>query len=198
LASPAFAQPPGGGRGGMMQMGGLETWLSNASVQEHLKLDDQQKEKIKDFAAKLREAQQALRNPDLSQEERAEKRRDLTKQAETFAKEILTADQLKRIKQIDLQQAGLRAFAREEIAKELKLTDEQKEKIKTLGDDMRKDVQELRQGGGDPQENMQKMRSLGKEYLTKAAGVLTADQKKQWEEMVGKAFEVKFVRPNDR
>jgi Spy/CpxP family protein refolding chaperone len=198
LASPAFAQPPGGGRGGMQmgRGGGIGMLLSNASVQEELKLDDKQKDKIKDFAAKQREAQQGLR--DLDQDERRAKMQELTKQAEAFAKEVLTADQQKRIKQLVIQTAGLRAFAMDDVVKELKLSDEQKDKIKTLSDDLQKDMRELFQGGGDPQENMTKMQSLNKEYMTKAAAVLTADQKKQWTEMTGKAFTLRMQRPTDR
>jgi Spy/CpxP family protein refolding chaperone len=197
LASPAFAQPPGGGRGGMQRGGGgLGMLLGNASVQEELKLDDKQKEKIKEFAAKQREAQQGLR--DLDQDERRAKMAEMNKHAEAFAKEVLTADQNKRMKQIVIQSAGLRAFSMEDVAKELKLTDDQKEKIKTLNDDLQKDVRELFQGGGDPQENMQKVQSLNKEFMTKAAGVLTDEQKKHWTEMTGKPFTVRMQRPNDR
>jgi Spy/CpxP family protein refolding chaperone len=197
VASPAFAQPPRG-RGMQFGGGGIGMLLGNASVQEELKLTDSQKEKIKDFAAKQREARAGFR--DLSQEERVEKNRELTKAAETFAKETLTPEQHKRIKQIVLQQAGVMAFNGEEVQKELKLTDEQKEKIKTLADDMGKDMRELFQpgGGGDFQENMKKMAALRKEYLGKAAEVLTAEQKKQWADMTGKPFEVKITPPTDR
>lgn len=201
LAMPAFAQPPGGGgrggRGGMMQMGrgmSIGMLLGNPGVQEELKLTDEQKGKIKDFAAKQREAQQGLR--DLDPEEQRSKRQELTKHAETFAKDVLSADQQKRIKQISIQTAaqmgGAAVFAMEEVAKQVKLTDEQKEKFKTLGEDFRNDVRELFQGGGDMQENMQKSRSLAKEYLGKATAALTDEQKKAWSDLTGKPFEVKF------
>jgi Spy/CpxP family protein refolding chaperone len=199
LASPAFSQPPGGGRGMQMRGGGIGGLLGNTSVQEELKLTDSQKEKIKEFAAKQQEARAGLR--DLSQEERAEKARELNKAAETFAKETLTAEQHKRIKQIVLQQAGVLAFNGEEVQKELKLTDEQKEKIKTLAEDMGKDMRELGQpgGGGDFQEMRKKMEALRKEYVGKAAEVLTAEQKKQWADMTGKPFELKIeMRRPDR
>src|SRR4051812_31816380 len=97
LASPAFSQPPGGGRGGMQRGGGgMGMLLGNTSVQEELKLTDAQKEKIKEFTTKQREAQQGLR--DLDQDERRTKMQELTKQAEAFAKETLTPEQQKRIK----------------------------------------------------------------------------------------------------
>jgi Spy/CpxP family protein refolding chaperone len=200
LASPVFAQPPGGGRG-MMQRGGggIGALLGNPSVQEELKLDDKQKEKIREFVSKQQEARRGLR--DLSEEERGEKMREMTKQAEAFAKETLTAEQNKRMKQIVLQQAGIGAFMMEDVQKELKLTDEQKEKIKTLTEDLRRDQGELFQGGGggNPQENMQKFQALRKEYMAKAAGALTDAQKKQWSEMTGKAFELRMeMRRQDR
>jgi Spy/CpxP family protein refolding chaperone len=192
LASPAFSQPPGGGRGGMQMRGGggIGALLGNTSVQEELKLTDSQKEKIKEFTTKQREAGQGLR--DLDPEEQRTKRAEMTKQAEAFAKETLTAEQQKRIKQITLQTAGVAAFAMEDVAKELKITDEQKEKLKAIGDQMRSDMRDLFQGGGDQQENMQKMRALTKETLAKATEVLTAEQKKHWTDMTGKPFELKI------
>src|SRR5262249_45764599 len=119
LASPAFAQPPGGGRGGMQMRGGggIGMLLGNARVQEELKLDDKQKEKIKEFTAKQREAMQGLR--DLDQDERRAKMQEMTKHTESFAKEVLTPDQNKRIKQITLQQAGVGAFMMDDVVKEL-------------------------------------------------------------------------------
>jgi Spy/CpxP family protein refolding chaperone len=202
LASPAFSQPPGGGRGGMqMGGGGIGAILGNVSVQEELKLDDKQKEKAKEFAAKMQEKMQELRGSfqGLSREEIGEKMREVaktqTEAAEKFMKEVLTPEQHKRAKQIALQQARLMAFTMEDVVKDLKLTDEQKEKIKALGDDMRKDMQELRGSGGDPQEMRQKTQSLTKEYFTKATEILTPDQKKHWAEMTGKPFEMK---PNPR
>ena len=195
LAAPALAQPPRGGmqRGG----GGIGMLLGNKSVQDELKITDDQKKKIEEFAAKQQEARRGMQ--DLSQEERREKNQELTKQAEAFAKEVLTADQQKRIKQIVIQTAGLRAFAMEDVVKELKLTDEQKEKLKALSDDMRKDQQELFSGGGDQQENMKKFQALNKEYLTKASALLTDEQKKVWTELTGKPFELKMeMRRTDR
>jgi Spy/CpxP family protein refolding chaperone len=191
VASPVFSQPPGGGRGmGMMRQMGIGILLNNPGVQEELKLDQKQKDKIKEFAAKQREAQQGLR--ELDREERQAKQQELTKQAESFAKEVLSADQQKRIKQIVVQQAGLAAFAMEDVRKQLKLTEEQADKFKTLGEDLGRDMRELFSGGGDMQENMQKMRSLNKEYVGKAVGSLTDEQKKTWTELTGKPFEVKF------
>lgn len=212
VAGAAVAQPPGGGRGGnrggnrggatqpgqgrgMMAGGGggVAGLLTNEGVQKELKLSDEQKAKIKEFGEeqtkKMREAFGDGGRPD--QEKMAELRKAATEAAEKFVKNTLNADQQKRIKQINTQQMGLRAFSNEEVAKALKLTDEQKEKIKGLGEEMNKDLQELR-GGGFNAESMQKMATIRKEYLAKAADSLTGDQKTAWKSLVGEPFELQM------
>lgn len=206
VVSPTFSQPPGGGRGGMgmMQMGramGMSQLLGNASVQEELKLTNEQKEKVKEFSTKMQEKQREARSAlrDLSPEEMREKMQEMTKAnteaAEKFAKDVLKPEQVKRVKQIAVQQAGVAAFAMEDVRKQLKITEEQADKFKTMGEDLQRDIRELFSGGFDReamQENMQKIRSLNKEYLAKAVGTLSDDQKKTWTEMTGKAFELKM------
>jgi hypothetical protein len=140
---------------------------------------------------------------DLSPEERREKMQEMqkaaTEAAEKFMKEHFKPEQTKRMKEITLQQGGLMAFNNEEVQKQLKLTDEQKDKIRTLAEDFNNDRRELFQGGGEPQENMRKMQALSKEYLAKAVQVLNDDQKAQWKEMTGKPFELRMeFRRQDR
>ena len=91
-------------------------------------------------------------------------------------------------------------FTEDEIAKELKLTDEQKEKIKTLAEDFGKDVREYFQAnqGGDFQEMQKKIGEMRKEATDKVMGILTEDQKKTWNEMVGKPFTIQFPQGQGR
>src|SRR5439155_18323809 len=96
--------------------------------------------------------------------------------------DILSADQIKRLKQISLQTRGAQAFADAEVQKELKLTDDQKDKIKTINDDARQEMQTLFQPGGDREEAQKKMTALRKETMEKVMGVLTDDQKKAWKD----------------
>lgn len=200
LATTVSAQPPRGpgmGRGA----GGLAMLLANKSVQEEIKLTDEQKEKVATFSkesqAAMMEAFGKLR--DLGQDERREAMTKLTKEAtekaEKFMKDTLKEDQVKRIKEINLQQQGVRAFTSEEVQTALKLKDDQKEKLKEIGDQLRKDTMELFQGGGGGRPDpavQKKVQALGKEALEKALEVLDADQKKAFTEMTGKPFEVKF------
>ncbi|HEV3119062.1 MAG TPA: hypothetical protein VGY58_18555 [Gemmataceae bacterium] len=195
LASPAMAQRGRGGRGGM---GGPAGLVNNKGVQKELKLTDEQVKKAEDALKTIREKHQeefaGIR--DLPQEERGEKFQALNKtvgeEQMKALSDILSADQIKRLKQISLQTRGAQAFNDAEVQKELKLTDDQKDKIKTINDDARQEMGSIFQGGGDFQENQKKIAALRKETMEKVSGVLTDDQKKAWKDMTGDPFEVKF------
>jgi Spy/CpxP family protein refolding chaperone len=192
---------PGGGFGGMTRGGGggAAMLLANEGVQKELKLTDDQKAKVKEFSenqrAKMREA---FGGGQPDREKMQEVFKAAGEASEKFVKENLNPDQQKRIKQIEYQQMGFRAFTNEDVQKTLKLTDDQKEKVKTLGEDMRKDSGELMRdmrGGGDAAaEARKKLQAITKDYNAKAMDILTADQKSAWKDMTGEPFEVKFDR----
>ena len=109
-------------------------------------------------------------------------------------KPVLNADQMKRLKQIELQQAGAQAFSTENVQASLKLNDEQKEKIKTITEDMQKELRSVFQPGGNFEGAREKMTALRKESLERVMAVLTADQKKAYKDLTGEPFEVRFER----
>jgi Spy/CpxP family protein refolding chaperone len=185
VTTQANAQRPGGGGG----FGG--SLVSNKSVQEELKFTDEQKEKVKAVTDKQRGSFTKLK--DLSKEERAEKMKEMFAANQKEMAAILKPEQAKRLKQIELQQSTLRSLATDDVAKELKLSDEQKEKVKTLNEEYRKDSAELRKG--DRKEMAEKRAALVKETNEKAAKILTADQQTKWKEMIGTPFTVKFENP---
>jgi Spy/CpxP family protein refolding chaperone len=193
-------QPGRGGFGGGM-MGGGAGLLANEGVQKELKLTDEQKTKVKDFTDAQREKmREAFGGGQPDPDKIAELRKSSAEASEKFVKDTLTADQQKRFKQVEhqasLQMQGPAALTSDATAKALSLTDDQKEKIKGLADEFRKDRQDLMQdlrGGGDAaQEARKKMTSLTKEYVAKATDVLTSDQKKQWKDMTGEPFELQM------
>jgi hypothetical protein len=106
--------------------------------------------------------------------------------------DVLNDKQLKRLRQIDLQTRGVAAFSDAKVKKELKISDEQTESIKTIVDDSVKERQELfkEAQGGNFQGIQEKMTALTKETQEKAQGVLTADQRKQWKQMIGEEFKL--------
>jgi Spy/CpxP family protein refolding chaperone len=197
--APAAAQQRGGGRG-MGGGGGTLGLLAQKSVQDDLKLSVDQAGKVKELAAKQREAMQGL--GDLSQEERRQKMQDMNKANDKAVAEILTPEQTKRLKQIRLQVSmrqggGIAAFNNPEVVQALSLTDEQKEKLKAIGEDVRKEMADLRQGGGEPAEMRKKMEELNKSTHDKAMAVLTDEQKTKLKDLAGEPFkgELQFGRP---
>lgn len=213
---PGGGQPPGGtARGGMMMGGGGIMLLSNESVQKELKVTDEQKEKLKKFAEdlgpKMRERMQGAfqgggggdREAMMAKVQEAMKKLNAEAMTELADAKILQDDQMKRFKQIQiqvqLQREGPAVFAAEEVQKSLKLTDDQKDKLKGLAGEMRKDtgelMRDLRGGGEAAAEARKKMQTVAKEYTTKAKETLTDEQKKAWKELTGAPFELQMGRP---
>jgi hypothetical protein len=179
--------------------------LTNESVQKELKIEKEQADKLKEAVTKVTDKykDERAKLADLAAEERRTKSAELNKTVndETLksVEELLKPEQIKRLKQIELQQAAARAFTRADVVTGLKLTDDQKEKIKTISADYTKEMADLRpargaggngggNGGGNRAANAEKITALNKATEEKIQGVLTDDQKKTWKEMTGEAF----------
>ena len=227
-AGGAGGQPPGGrGMGG----GGGATPISlvqNKAVLEEVKATDEQTTKLADWAkdagqkyfqdmqAKMQDVpmeERAAKGPAI----RAELNKDLWKQIDT----VLKPEQTTRVKQIFVQAMGVNAFTYPDVVAKLKLTDEQKGKIKEISDEYNTKAREIRtagrggveeefiafqgrRGGGAgggfqvSPETQKKLDELTKETMTKIKAVLTDDQKKGWSELTGKEFDVAKLRPAPR
>jgi hypothetical protein len=204
LTVPAMAQQGrGGGRGfGGGGMGGIGMLLSNASVQQELKLDASQIDKAKEVADKAREKFMASRDTlqSLEGEARMKKMQEIGKEvndeANTAIKTFLSKDQVHRLHQIQHQVQGAQAFADEHVQNRLKLTDAQKSEIHEI---VQKSNGEMRELFGkmqdDPEGTRAKITELRKETLAKAESKLTDEQKATWKEMLGSHFDIKFDRP---
>lgn len=181
-------------RGGFGGFGGDPIYLlGQKSVQEELKLTGEQIKKGKELSDRRSEALQGL--GDLSREERRTKMQEIRKANNKALAEILKPDQLKRVKQIALQQRmgfGLGFVLNdEEVGSALKITDEQKEKIRDI---QRKAFEELRDAGRDD-EGRKKRQEVMKATNEKVEGVLTAGQKTKLKELQGATFKGKIDRP---
>jgi Spy/CpxP family protein refolding chaperone len=202
LAAPAMAQGQGRGFG---MMGGGAGLLANKSVQQEIKASDEQVSKLNALAEELRgkqrEAFQGFQ--DLSQEERREKmqafQRTMQAEIDKGLKDVLKPEQTKRFNQISTQTAGVNAFATPRVADALKLTDDQKGKIRDIAQETQGQMRELFQEiQNDREAGMKKMAELRKSSTEKAIAVLTADQRTTWKDLTGEPFEVKFEpRPNN-
>jgi Spy/CpxP family protein refolding chaperone len=194
MAIPAAAQGPRGGG-----FGGPGMLLGNPGVQKEIKLTEDQTKKLEEFNKKLepkrQEAREAFMNMD--REKGQEIQKEIATETEKFMKDTLTADQVKRIKQIQRQTMRAGAFADAEVAKELKLTDEQKDDIKKINEDLGAQMKEAFTGVDFQDQEartaaQKKVQGIQKEGMEKITKLLTPEQKKAWKELTGEPFEVQF------
>jgi Spy/CpxP family protein refolding chaperone len=194
MASPAWAQ----GRGGFGMGGGGAFILMAPNVQKDLKLTDQQVEKVRDV---LREVTEKHRDDyaslrDASSEERVAKMATLNKTVNEEVKKALALsdEQSKRYDQISLQARGVQAFTDPSVADKLKLSDEQKSKIREIAEAGRpargafnKDASEEERA-----EARKKMDAAQKENRSKVQALLSNDQKKAWKELTGEVIVIEI------
>lgn len=132
---------------------------------------------------------------EISEEDRARFREQAEarakKEREELAK-ILKPEQMKRLEEIRIQQAGPAALNFPDVAEKLKITDEQKEKMGKAREESQAKMRELFTGArdGDREAARAKIAELRKETEEKVLAVLSEDQKKQFEDMKGKKFDM--------
>lgn len=218
---------PGGGgfgqRGPGMMGGGISNLLRSEQVQKEIKVTEDQKSQL----TKLSEAQRAEmrerfagrggeNREEQSEAQRQAQRETMMKEFQERAKKteekirgILTAEQFKRLKQIELQQQGVEALRRPDMAQALGLTEEQIQKLKEIFDGIQKQREEigeqsrsLFQGFRDASEDERaKLREKGeqlrakgenlrKESQQKAMAVLNDEQKGKLKAMMGEPFKL--------
>src|SRR5262245_30515792 len=130
LTSPGLAQFTGYGLGGQFL-------LMNKSVQEELKLSDDQLTQLRGGLEKLREEVKGNLDKirEMEPEERAKLLSNISEQTNKFVGKVLDEGQVKRLREIDLQQRGPLALYDPEVRKALKISDEQLGKLKELATD---------------------------------------------------------------
>ncbi len=133
----AFGQRPGGFGGGAGVLGLLRSEV----VRTEIGVDEATAEKVRTAAEEAmrqgREGREGMGNfRDMSQEEREkalEKFRaqmgERTKALEEKIREIIGQEKFKRLKGIEMQVGGVNALTRSDVAKDLGLSEETKEKI---------------------------------------------------------------------
>ncbi len=189
----------GGGQGMMMRGGGGDLMLlGREDVQGDLKITADQKAKIEAMQnaqrEEMRDMMQKMREnggqPDPgAMREMMDKSQ---KASDAKIKEILTAEQYKRLKEIAIQLAGVRALFQPEVQKQLDLSVEQKNAIAKLQEKQRTDQQELmtavRNGDLDREEMQSEMKKINDNIEKELDAVLKADQKEKLKAMGGAPF----------
>lgn len=185
-----FGGRRGGGFGG--RGGGMFGLIQRDSTQEELKLNEEQERKIEELSERLSEKRRELFSGmrDAEPEDREqlfEKMRtqgaELQKEAELELKQMLTEEQVARLQQLTLHSSGIRSLENDEIASQLKLTEDQRTKIKELietENESRRDRRGRRGGGSRADREEQRA-----EFEKNVTALLTEEQQQQWQEMLG-------------
>jgi Spy/CpxP family protein refolding chaperone len=199
-AQVAEAQREGGGRRGGRGMFGRGFGVSSVQlaaeiedVQTTLNLTDEQKEKVGEINDELREARrETFRGGGQDFRAAREEMEKLNADASAKLAEVLDENQNKRLMGITIQVNGASALNEPAIAKELNVTDEQKESLnearRSNRESMQEAFEELQDLSGE--ERRTKARELRDEADKKVLAVLTSDQQAKFEELKGEPVEV--------
>ncbi|MFM1904296.1 MAG: hypothetical protein RLZZ440_2196 [Planctomycetota bacterium] len=191
VATRAQAQPEGGrGIGGMVSRAML---LRQDAVQTELGITADQKAKFRaEVGERLRDAAAVAGGfRDLSPEERQqrmEERRAQMAEEDGKIAGILTDAQKARLEQIRVQALGAGVLMDPKISEELGITDDQREELRSLWQEMRDQGRASGDDAGSRREAM----------MAKVMGILTADQKSKLEALRGPAFDVSSLQLRGR
>jgi hypothetical protein len=169
--------------------------LDQKSVQEELKITPEQVAKLDKIKDDRFAGLSFTATMHMSEYQKEKKADQLDLAAEKSLPWILSAEQLKRLKQIYYQERGKRPWSDKEIAEELKLTREQMDQIKALQKDQAKEMGELRKettganlDAAQQQEARRKTGELPRTQEAQLMGALTRQQQDKWKEMRGEPF----------
>lgn len=182
--------------------------LSMFDVQKELEFSGQQMETLKQIEADLHDQMRGMRGHD---DEREMLVMALTHEKRIF--ELLSAEQLKRFRQIVLQQKGPFAFSEDEVVQKLNLNKKQKSQIRALQEKLQNvsfDFSPPMQKGHKkmgPNKNGPGRSPRGwgdwKEWdnvTQEIVNLLSEKQRKQWQELTGPTFVIvrRFGPPEPR
>ena len=112
------------------------------------------------------------------------------KKQEAALKQILSPKQLERLQQINLQSQGAKAFHDSNAVDDLKLTADQKAKIRDLKYETKNKFQACMQDTNlSPNEASKEIDQIFKDEMTSILGLLTRDQTARWQALIGEPFQ---------
>jgi hypothetical protein len=171
----------------VLQGAGQIFLLKHSAMLDDLEVSDEQRVRLADLTKRLDEQRpNSFREfHKMPSEERRKRFLEEARTNEADLAAILTPDQLRRLRQVELQRQGPMAFREADVAKALKLTADQRERIRAIeataffgrGD---------RPGHGPPPRGVREQAI--KSAMEKVHAVLTDEQAKKWKEMIGEPF----------
>jgi hypothetical protein len=184
------------GEGGARVIGGYDFLIVLPGVQRELGLTNEQLVKMCRIVDQVtrRHPRQPYNLMDLAKNEQIAKAVALidytiSNECLTGFRDVLRPEQIRRLKQIELQERGARAFSDPDVEKALHLTAEQKNTI----DEVSRQAEKAIAGAHTSRkvEPLPQLMALGqhREIMQKALELLTPEQKKTWSALAGPAFD---------
>ena len=179
------------------------TLLTSESVQKELTLTDEQKaslQKLRDDCAAAGQAffESFMGQPQDEIQKRMEER---AKDSRNKISKILTPKQMERLDEINIQISGVVALNYEDVAEKLALTVDQRQKLKNLGEESRRQLTDMfSTSNGQPpdkqkrQELQQKQKDIKSQRKENAMALLTDEQKSKFEQLQGEKFDLSSIR----
>jgi hypothetical protein len=194
----ATAQVPEQNRKELMEALGTPFIVYRDKVLDELKVSDEQREKLMQRSLEqIMETGPFLNAlPETGQEREKklnEHRKNAREKLEKHVKEVLEPVQLARLRQLKLQREGGLALGQDEVRKDLKISQKQLQEFTAIMQDLQKKVEALvkeAQAGVNADQIGPNIEKLRRNHAKKLEAILTDDQKKQWEELLGPPFEL--------
>lgn len=171
--------------------------LQIPEVQRELRLDEGQLTQLRqvglEMAGRAHEVFKDVRT--LSPEERERKRIELTSEWRRRVEEVLDVRQRTRLRQLDLQRGGVRSVYRPDVQDDLKLTPDQRARLKLILDNEREEGRKLFEGIANGSMAPEKRKEVWEQFGTlriatesRINTVLTDQQKRQLAALQGPPF----------
>jgi serine/threonine protein kinase len=197
----------------LLQGAGQLDLLKQPAVLDDLHPNDEQRQQLAELSNRLDKQRwdRFGKFKDLSQDEMRQRFLDLARANDVEARKILGSERMRRLGQIALQLQGLAAFREPDVAARLKLTTAQRERIRTIEAECYWGPPEGKRPDGPPPDGKHpsgpprvggpndEFRKAQEQRLqearTKVLALLTSEQVKAWNELVGDPFTGALVFP---
>ncbi|HEX4143903.1 MAG TPA: serine/threonine-protein kinase [Pirellulales bacterium] len=123
----------------------------------------------------------------LSREQREERWAEMMRENEMRVAALLTPSQLKRLRQIALQQQFVRAFDDPSVIDSLQLTPAQRDQIRAIQDESSLAI--LNRWPNDPKDSRKLLEQTWRTNIGRIVDLLTPQQVATWKQLIGKPFE---------
>jgi Spy/CpxP family protein refolding chaperone len=194
----SFGQMPGSGG-----LGAFDKLLQNGRVQKELNLTPEQVTKVAQRVVEIHDKHKeelkkvASAPPRERQGTRAAINEAQSEAALASVKDILHPDQIKRLQEIHVQLRGAAALNEPRIEQALKITVDQKTRIRRIREESARHAQQFLEQihPTSLQDAMQKIAAYRKDTLEKALAILTPEQRQLYKDLVGEPFDVTPAEP---